>query len=127
MPLRSLKPSTGSSLRQLHLYFGLGTKVHGPSLAAVVETANRQLHVRRFDPATFVHAKLIGAVYGNEGLLLCGSPNLSRAALTLTYADGAHGNCEIALIRRGSADQVRAPSLPRAWIWSTSEPRTSMT
>ena len=67
--------------------------------------------MRRFDPATFVHAKLIGAVYGNEGLLLGGSPNLSRAALTLTYLDGAHGNCEAALIRRGSADQVRAPFL----------------
>jgi hypothetical protein len=95
--------------QELHLYFGLGTKVHGPSLAGVLEAANCQLHVRRFDPATFVHAKLIGAVCGSEGLLLCGSPNLSRAALTLTYLDGAHGNCETALIRRGSADQVRAP------------------
>ena len=97
--------------KELHLYLGLGTKVHGPSLAAVVEAANCQLQVRRFDPATFVHAKLLGAVCGSEGLLLCGSPNLSRAALTLTYADGGHGNCEVALIRRGSADQVRAPFL----------------
>jgi hypothetical protein len=39
--------------KELHLYFGLGTKVHGPSLAAVLETANCQLQVRRFDPATF--------------------------------------------------------------------------
>ena len=97
--------------KKLHLYLGLDTKVHGPSLTAVVETANCQLQVRRFDPATFVHAKLLGAVCGSEGLLLCGSPNLSRAALTLTYADGGHGNCEVALIRRGSADQVRAPFL----------------
>ena len=97
--------------KELHLYLGLGTKVHGPSLAAVLETANCQLQVRRFDPATFVHAKLLGAVCGSEGLLLCGSPNLSRAALTLTYTDGGHGNCEVALIRRGSADQVRAPFL----------------
>ena len=61
--------------KELHLYFGLRCCIcHGPSLAAVVETANCQLQVRRFDPATFVHAKLLGAVCGSEGLLLCGSP-----------------------------------------------------
>lgn len=97
--------------KELHLYYGLDTMVHGPSLAAVVEAADCQLHLRRFDPATFVHAKLLAAVCGSDGLLLSGSANLSRAALTLTYADGAHGNCEVGLIRRGSADQVRAPFL----------------
>ena len=45
--------------KELHLYLGLGTKVHGPSLAAVVETANCQLQVRRFDPATFVVAHCV--------------------------------------------------------------------
>ncbi len=97
--------------KQFHLYIGLGTKVHGPSLAAVIDAADCECTVRRFEPATFVHAKLLGAVCGTEGRLLCGSPNLSRAALTLTHADGASGNCEVALIRRGSADQVRAPFL----------------
>jgi hypothetical protein len=97
--------------RKLHLYFGLDTSVHGPSLANVVEAAACQVELHRFDPATFVHAKLLGAVCGSEGLLLCGSPNLSRAALTLTYTGTAHGNCEVGLIRRGSSDQVRAPFL----------------
>ena len=97
--------------RRLRLYLGLDTSVHGPSLASVVQEADCEVQLRRFDPATFVHAKLLGAVFGDQGLLLCGSPNLSRAALTLSYADNAHGNCEIGLIRRGSADQVRAPFL----------------
>jgi hypothetical protein len=101
--LRRIQP------RQLHLYLGLGTSVHGPSLAQVVQTADCDVRLYRFDPPTFVHAKLIAAVSGDQGLLLCGSPNLSRAALTLTYAAPNHGNCEVGLIRQGSADQVRAP------------------
>lgn len=97
--------------KRLHLYFGLDTSVNGPSLAQVVHAADCEVQLRRFNPATFVHAKLLGAVCGGEGLLLCGSPNLSRAALTLTYTDSAHGNCEVGLILRGGADQVRAPFL----------------
>ncbi|HEX3959491.1 MAG TPA: hypothetical protein VHZ03_23145 [Trebonia sp.] len=97
--------------KKLHIYFGMGTKVNGPALVAVVRAADYPVHLHRFDPSTFVHAKLLGAVCAGESLLLCGSPNLSRAALTLTYSDGAHGNCEVGLIRRGTADQVRAPFL----------------
>ena len=97
--------------KQLHLYFGLDTNVHGPSLANVVSGANCEVQLRRFDPPTFVHSKLVGAVSGRQGLLLCGSPNLSRAALTLTYTGGARGNCEVGLIRQGTADQIRAPFL----------------
>jgi len=97
--------------KALHLYYGSDTSVHGPSLAQVIAETDREVHLRRFEPSRFVHAKLIAAVSGGAGVLLCGSPNLSRAALTLTYADAAHGNCEIALIRPGSADQVRAPFL----------------
>lgn len=97
--------------RRLHMYFGLGTSVDGPSLTGVLMAADCDIHLHRFEPPTFVHAKLIGAVCGDRGLLLCGSPNLSRAALTLTHVGAAHGNCEIALIRQGSAEQVRGPFL----------------
>ncbi|WP_028061001.1 phospholipase D-like domain-containing protein [Candidatus Solirubrobacter pratensis] len=100
-----------TSPKRLHLYLGLATSVHGPSLAGVLQAAGCDVHLHRFEPATFVHAKLVGAVCGDQGLLLCGSPNLSRAALTLTHADASRGNCEVALIRRGSADQVRHPFL----------------
>ena len=43
-----------------------------------------------YEPRTFVHAKLIGAI-GSDGLgtLLMGSPNLSQAALTLTQRRAA--------------------------------------
>jgi hypothetical protein len=97
--------------KRLHMYFGLATSVHGPSLAGVLEAADCEVQLRRFEPPTFVHAKLLGAVCGDQGLLLCGSPNLSRAALTLTHDGSAHGNCEVALLRYGSADQVCGPFL----------------
>lgn len=97
--------------RQLNLYFGLDTSVHGPSLAAVVGAAGCEVHLHRFEPATFVHAKLLGAVCGDGGVLLSGSPNLSLAALTLTYGETGRGNCEVGLLQHGSADQVRAPFL----------------
>ena len=103
--LRRMQP------KRLHVYLGHDTSVHGPSLATVVQAADCDVHLRRFDPATFVHAKLIAAVCGAHGLLLCGSPNLSRAALTLTHQQTSHGNCEVALIRAGTAEQVRAPFL----------------
>ncbi len=112
LALQSLLQAT--SPRELHLYLGKDTKVSGPALAAVLEQSGCEVKVQRFhdeERAVFVHAKLIGAVCGQKGLLLCGSPNLSQAALTLTHLDGAKGNCEVALLRHGTADQVRAPFL----------------
>jgi hypothetical protein len=97
--------------KRLHLYFGLATSVHGPALAGVLDEADCDVRLHRFEPPTFVHAKLVGAVCGKQGLLLGGSPNLSRAALTLTHAGTSHGNCEVALMRRGSAEEVRSPFL----------------
>lgn len=97
--------------KRLHMYFGLATSVHGPSLAGVLDGADCDVRLHRFEPPTFVHAKLVGAVCGDQGLLLGGSPNLSRAALTLTHAGTSRSNCEVALIRRGTAEQVRSPFL----------------
>jgi hypothetical protein len=95
--------------RRLAVYLGLDTSVHGPSLAGVLQAAGCEGELHRFEPPTFVHAKLVGAVCGEHGVLLSGSPNLSRAALTLTHADTGRGNCEVALIRHGSAYQTRVP------------------
>lgn len=94
------------SARKLFLYLGAGVSVHGPSLAAVLRTAN-EVSLRRFEPARFVHAKLIGAIAPDaSGLVLSGSPNISHAALTLSQ-NQAGGNCEIAVMRAGSAEEVR--------------------
>ena len=56
-------------------------------------------------PDEFVHAKLIGAVAGNQGWLLSGSANLSRAALTRAVGDG--GNVEDPTME-GAVMSVRA-------------------
>jgi HKD family nuclease len=89
------------------LYAGAGMSVDGPSLAGVLGKAS-SVRLFSYEPRTFVHAKLIGAVGDEEqSTLLIGSPNLSRAALTLTSA-AEHGNSETAVISHGSADQVRA-------------------
>lgn len=94
------------SARKLCLYLGAGVSVHGPSLATVLRTAD-EVSLRRFEPPRFVHAKLIGVIASDgAGFLLSGSPNISHAALTRTQSQ-AGGNCEAAVIREGSADEVR--------------------
>ena len=91
--------------KRLTLYVGAGAKVHGPALARMLAT-HPGVRVRRFEPQTFVHAKLIGITAGGDGLLLSGSPNLSHAALTKARADPA-GNDEVAVLSVGTAAQVR--------------------
>jgi len=58
--------------KALHLYYASDTSVHGPSLAQVIAETDREAHVRRFEPSRFVHAKLIAAISGGAGVLLCG-------------------------------------------------------
>lgn len=92
--------------KKVTVYVGEGVSVHGPSLAALL-SARAGTRLRRFEPRTFVHAKLIGATKGDIGVLLSGSPNLSQAALTSSSGSGGFGNSEAAVIRDGSADEVR--------------------
>ena len=94
------------SPERLTLYVGAGAKVHGPALAAVL-AAHSHVRVQRFEPETFVHAKLIGVTSGNDGILLAGSPNLSHAALTMMHDEPA-ANDEVAVLSAGTAGQVRA-------------------
>jgi hypothetical protein len=103
-----------SPARAVYLYLGARINVDGGSLRRVLEAAPCEVVVQRFEPEQFVHAKLIG-VTGDDGsgVLLCGSPNLSRAALISTYDHpGSYGNCEVAVLRRGSAEEIRAVFQP---------------
>jgi hypothetical protein len=92
---------------RLSVYVGAGSSVHGPSLQETLGAVG-DVRLLRFDPDRFVHAKLVGAVGANgTGVLLCGSANLSRAALLLDEtAPGA--NREAGVIRTGDAEEVRA-------------------
>ena len=93
---------------RLVLYLGAGVSVHGPSLAAVLGTA-REVVLKRYEPQTFVHAKVIGATTTDgRGVLLMGSANMSQAALTLSCAERERGNTETAVLREGSAEQIVA-------------------
>lgn len=93
---------------RLCLYVGAGVKVHGPSLADVLAEVG-DVRVSRYEPHNFVHAKLIGAIEpGGRGILLIGSPNLSSAALLGVCTEPGGGNWEAAVLREGSAEQVRA-------------------
>jgi hypothetical protein len=92
---------------RLLLYLGAGTKVHGPSLGLVLRDSIETTVLQFGTANSFVHAKLIGAIgRRGDGVLLSGSPNLSRAALLLV-ASQPGGNCETAVIRGGSAEQIR--------------------
>lgn len=98
----------------VHLYLGARTNVDGAALRGVLENADRVVHVNSFEPATFIHAKLIGLVgKDGSGLLVCGSANLSHAALTLTSTSaGTRGNCEAIVMRAGAGESVRAAFVP---------------
>lgn len=100
--------------QRVHLYLGARTNVDGASLRGVLENSGCAVHVHNFEPSEFVHAKLIGLVaeHGN-GLLVCGSANLSHAALTRTYsAPGSWGNCEAVVLREGDAAAIRVAFVP---------------
>lgn len=93
---------------RLELYVGAGVNVHGPSLVATL-TGVDAVRVRRYEPHSFVHAKLIGTIEADDrGLLLSGSPNLSSAALLGVCSEAGGGNCEAAVLREGTAEQVRS-------------------
>jgi hypothetical protein len=99
----------------LHLYLGRDVSVHGESLQHVLESAGAEVHIKRVlsdkNRHEFIHAKLVGAIAGNRGWLLSGSPNLSRAAMLQPVVNG-HGNVETAIIAELPPDRVRGAFTP---------------
>jgi len=93
----------------LHLYLANLTKVDGQLLTQLAERHRGQVQIHRYEPADFVHAKMIGLVAADgRGQLLSGSTNLSAAALTHTATHGHHGNVEAAILADLDADQIIA-------------------
>lgn len=87
------------------LYLHERTSVNGEQLRAALERMpTTEIVIRSWD--SYVHAKLIGVVKADDGVLLSGSPNLSDAALTL-FGDQPGANSETATIARGSAEDIR--------------------
>ena len=102
------------SPKEIHLYLGARVNVDGGALRHVLESSALEVHVHGYDPSSFVHAKLIGLVGADgSGVLMCGSANLSHAALTRVYTEpGSWGNCEAVVMRSGTGDGVRAVFSP---------------
>ncbi|GHO96271.1 hypothetical protein KSF_063190 [Reticulibacter mediterranei] len=98
--------------RQLHLYVCHKLSVDGPTLAQVLQRLNCDVKLWCFEPDHFVHAKLIGIVWGDHGRLLSGSANLSRAAMTVSRAAEPWANVEAGVIVSASADAVRSAFCP---------------
>lgn len=97
----------------VRVYLGARPSVDGKALASMLSAAGVPATVYRFDPARFVHAKLIGIVGADRALLACGSANLSHAALDGVYErPGSRANCEAIVVRQGKADDVRAAFCP---------------
>src|SRR5208283_2450385 len=94
--------------RELHVHLSARTSVNGTSLRAVLDRADCKVSLYEYEPTEFAHSKLIGLTSGDDhGLLLCGSANLSQAALGRAYGlDGGTGNCEVMVARRGTTTQV---------------------
>jgi hypothetical protein len=97
----------------VHVYLGARPSVDGVALARMLTQTGIRAAVYRFDPDRFVHAKLIGLVGAEASLLVCGSANLSHAALDRVYEEaGSWGNCEAIVARPGTAADVRAAFCP---------------
>jgi hypothetical protein len=94
--------------KRLFLYLGGGTSVDGSVLASVLDGVSGQVEVLAYEPHEFVHAKLVGLVKGEAGMLLSGSANLSNAAFTASLADEHWANIEAGVLANTSADVVRA-------------------
>jgi hypothetical protein len=97
----------------VRVYLGARPSVDGNALASMLSSTGVPATVYQFDPDRFVHAKLVGLVGPDGGLLACGSANLSHAALDRVYEQpGSRGNCEAIVLRQGEADEVRATFCP---------------
>lgn len=95
--------------RSVHLYLGARPNVDGRLLQAILAGIDVNVKLYRLHPTHFVHAKMIGLVADQESVLVCGSANLSHAALDRIYAsEVGRGNCEAVVIRRGDAESVRS-------------------
>jgi len=98
--------------RQLHLYVCHQLSVDGSALEQVLQRLDCEVQLWRFEPDHFVHAKLIGFVWGDHGRLLSGSANLSRAAMTVSRTTEPWANVEAGVIVSASADIVRSAFCP---------------
>ena len=94
--------------RRVTVYVTSSTSVDGAVLRR--RLAGLDLRVLSYDPDRFTHAKLMGVVAGDQGWLLSGSANLSRAALL--QAESRGGNVELGVVTRLTAAEVRGRFLP---------------
>ena len=110
--------STGDALGQLaarlrpstiRLYFTSTTSVDGNALSQRLKDTGATLETFAYQPDRFTHAKLIAVTQGNRGMVLSGSANLSRAALTL---NSGTGNTELAVITALAAQSIYHLFLP---------------
>lgn len=86
------------------------TSVPGEKLSEKLSQGVDSVHVLRYTPDAYTHAKLVGVVHGDRGWLLSGSANISRAGLTLGLPEG--GNVELSVLSEMSAASVSAAFLP---------------
>lgn len=96
--------------RQLTVFVTRSTNVNGRRLQELLDNLNADVRIAAYEPDQFVHAKLVGVISGGRGWLLSGSPNLSRAALTLSA--GQQGNIELAILSEYSVDILRTVFYP---------------
>ncbi len=98
--------------RQLHLYICHQLSVDGSALEQALQRLGCDIKLWRFEPNHFVHAKLIGVIWGDHGRLLSGSANLSRAAMMVSRTAEPWANNEAGVIVSASADTVRSAFCP---------------
>lgn len=102
---------TRSSPKRVSLYLGKNASVDGRRLLEVLRGSQAAAQTYAFEPAEFVHAKLIALVQGQRARVLSGSPNLSGPALLRAVTAGG-ANAEVGVISEMPADEARALFVP---------------
>jgi hypothetical protein len=97
----ALRPS------RVHVYVSDTVSVDGGAIRGVLASLPSAVHVWAFLPDEFVHAKLVGVCSGDEGVLLAGSANLSRAAFIAARSSERWANVEAGVVCRLPAETVR--------------------
>ena len=95
--------------QRISLYLGERSSLDGATLQRLADNVDGALHLYRYTPAPFVHAKLVGVIDHDErGVLLSGSANLSLAALAGVVNEDAWTNFEVGVLAELEAEELRS-------------------
>lgn len=100
----ALRPS------EVSVFVADSTNAPGDKLASRLAESVDSVHIYKYEPDAFTHAKMVGVEHNGRGWLLTGSANISRAGLTLGLSAG--GNAELCVLTEMPAESLAMAFVP---------------